>query len=61
MPGPLEGVVIADLSRVVADPQAMMALADLGVRVIKVERPGAGDETRGWGPPFERDDEERGE
>ncbi|CNF35187.1 L-carnitine dehydratase/bile acid-inducible protein F [Mycobacterium tuberculosis] len=52
MPGPLEGVVIVDLSRVVAGPQATMTLADLGARVIKVEQPGGGDETRGWGPPF---------
>ena len=56
MPGPLEGVVIVDLSRVVAGPQATMALADLGARVIKVERPGGGDETRGWGPPFAGED-----
>ncbi|TDB96003.1 CoA transferase [Actinomadura sp. 7K534] len=55
MPGPLEGVVIVDLSRVVAGPQATMTLADLGARVIKVEQPG-GDETRGWGPPFAGDD-----
>ncbi|WP_018657300.1 CaiB/BaiF CoA transferase family protein [Actinomadura flavalba] len=52
MPGPLDGIVVADLSRVVAGPHATMTLADLGARVIKVERPDGGDETRGWGPPF---------
>ncbi|MFC4051455.1 CaiB/BaiF CoA transferase family protein [Actinomadura syzygii] len=55
MPGPLDGVVVVDLSRVVAGPQATMALADLGARVIKVEQPDGGDETRGWGPPFAGD------
>jgi crotonobetainyl-CoA:carnitine CoA-transferase CaiB-like acyl-CoA transferase len=49
---PLEGIVVADFSRVLAGPLATMTLADLGARVIKVERPGSGDDTRSWGPPF---------
>jgi crotonobetainyl-CoA:carnitine CoA-transferase CaiB-like acyl-CoA transferase len=49
---PLAGVVVADFSRVLSGPWATMTLADLGADVIKVERPGSGDETRGWGPPF---------
>ncbi len=52
MAGPLEGVVVVDLSRALAGPHATMMMADLGARVIKVEAPGAGDDTRGWGPPF---------
>ncbi|MFI6289023.1 CaiB/BaiF CoA transferase family protein [Streptomyces sp. NPDC051018] len=52
MSGPLEGVLVADFSRVLAGPLCTMTLADLGARVIKVERPGSGDDTRSWGPPW---------
>jgi formyl-CoA transferase len=50
--GPRAGVHVLDLARVLAGPFAAMPLADLGAEVIKVERPGAGDDTRTWGPPF---------
>src|SRR5215469_11098506 len=52
MTGPLAGVHVLDLARVLAGPYAAMLLGDLGAEVIKVERPGAGDDTRHWGPPF---------
>ncbi|MET9348980.1 CaiB/BaiF CoA transferase family protein [Streptomyces termitum] len=51
-PGALSGVVVADFSRVLAGPYMTMLLADLGADVVKIERPGSGDDTRSWGPPF---------
>lgn len=52
MTGPLDGILVADFSRVLAGPLATMTLADLGATVVKVERPGLGDDTRSWGPPW---------
>ena len=52
MGGPLDDVLVVDLSRALAGPHATQMLGDLGARVLKVEAPGTGDDTRGWGPPF---------
>jgi len=52
MQGPLAGLKVLELARILAGPWAGQVLADLGAEVIKVERVGAGDDTRGWGPPF---------
>lgn len=52
MSGALDGITVIDLSRILAGPYATMLLGDLGARIIKVEQPGRGDDTRHWGPPF---------
>jgi len=53
--GALAGLVVLDLSRILAGPTCTQVLGDLGAEVIKIERPGRGDDTRGWGPPFLKD------
>src|SRR5688572_7557116 len=52
-PGPLSGILVLDLSRVLSGPYCSMMLSDMGARVIKIEHPARGDDTRHWGPPFQ--------
>ena len=57
MTKPLSHIRVLDMSRILAGPWAAQTLADLGAEVIKIERPGTGDDTRTWGPPFIKDTE----
>ena len=54
MAGPLSHIKVLDLSRVLAGPWSTQILGDMGAKVIKIERPGVGDDTRAWGPPFQK-------
>ena len=56
MTGPLDDMLVVDLTRALAGPHATMMLGDLGARIVKVEAPGTGDDTRSWGPPFVQPD-----
>ena len=55
--GPLDGIKVLDLSRILAGPTCTQLLGDFGADIVKVERPGAGDDTRKWGPPYVRDED----
>lgn len=54
-PGPLDGIRVLDLTRILAGPSATQILGDYGADILKIEKPGAGDDTRAWGPPFVQD------